>query len=367
MRAILTHPYFWPYVRRGAEREVHDIGVGLLRLGHEPWVLTGAPSGRPRRRRVDALPVTYVPVPHPASVRGRALSAETAFALPAAVAGAVTRADVVHCFHYGDGYGVVQGRRARRGGPAVILKLTGSVRPERIAPLRVDDRMLRTAIDRADAVWCNSTWAADELAAFGRRPDVVPAGVDVARFRPGISRAAEPTVLMASAATDPRKRIVDLLGAWPAVLDAVPAAKLVLAGDAPEALLAELPDTVRGSVRLLGRRTDAELAGDYADAWLTAAPAVHEALGLCVLESLACGTPVVAASSGAHPELVLPGAGRLVEPCDPEQLAAGIVDQLRDAPDAATQQACVAAAAPYSWDLVLPRIVDGYRSLSGMR
>ena len=52
-------------------------------------------------------------------------------------------------------------------------------------------------------------------------------------------------------------------------------------------------------------------------------PVVSEAAGLPVIEALACGTPVVASSVGALPELV-GGAGLLVEPRDPDRLAVAL-------------------------------------------
>jgi glycosyltransferase involved in cell wall biosynthesis len=71
-------------------------------------------------------------------------------------------------------------------------------------------------------------------------------------------------------------------------------------------------------------------------------PVVSEAVGLPVIESVACGTPVVASSVGALPELV-GAAGLLVEPRDPDRLAValrtiwaddrvhgGVVDAARD-------------------------------------
>ena len=43
-----------------------------------------------------------------------------------------------------------------------------------------------------------------------------------------------------------------------------------------------------------------------------------------VLESLACGTPVVATRVGGPPEFVTPGAGVLVDPLDEEAIAAAM-------------------------------------------
>ena len=52
-------------------------------------------------------------------------------------------------------------------------------------------------------------------------------------------------------------------------------------------------------------------------------PVVSEATGLPVIEAIACGTPVVASSVGALPELV-GGAGLLVGPRDPVRLAVAL-------------------------------------------
>ncbi len=52
-------------------------------------------------------------------------------------------------------------------------------------------------------------------------------------------------------------------------------------------------------------------------------PSISESAGLPAIESLAAGTPVIASAVGALPEIV-GGAGILVEPRDPDRLAAAI-------------------------------------------
>ncbi len=52
-------------------------------------------------------------------------------------------------------------------------------------------------------------------------------------------------------------------------------------------------------------------------------PSISESAGLSAIEALAAGTPVVASAVGALPEIVA-GAGILVEPRDPDRLAAAI-------------------------------------------
>lgn len=69
--------------------------------------------------------------------------------------------------------------------------------------------------------------------------------------------------------------------------------------------------------------TDAGRAALVHGARAAILPVVSEAAGLPVIEAIACGTPVVASSVGALPELV-GGAGLLVEPRDPDRLAVAL-------------------------------------------
>ncbi|HEV8545095.1 MAG TPA: glycosyltransferase [Candidatus Limnocylindrales bacterium] len=58
-------------------------------------------------------------------------------------------------------------------------------------------------------------------------------------------------------------------------------------------------------------------------------PAVSDSAGLSAIEAIACGTPVIASSVGALPEIV-GGAGILVEPRDPSRLASAIATIIAD-------------------------------------
>jgi glycosyltransferase involved in cell wall biosynthesis len=55
-----------------------------------------------------------------------------------------------------------------------------------------------------------------------------------------------------------------------------------------------------------------------------------EPFGRVIVEAMASGTPVVASNQGAGPELVTPETGRLVDPGDPERLAAAVDDLVAD-------------------------------------
>jgi glycosyltransferase involved in cell wall biosynthesis len=119
---------------------------------------------------------------------------------------------------------------------------------------------------------------------------------------------------------------------------------------------------LRGVVRHLGY-VHAEHRRDlYAGARLLVLPSFDEGFGLPVLEAMAMGVPVVAANRGALPE-VIGTAGLLINPDDPEELAAAIEHLLTDEAFAAE---CVsrglARAREFRWDAMAERVVDVYRA-----
>ena len=77
-----------------------------------------------------------------------------------------------------------------------------------------------------------------------------------------------------------------------------------------------------------GRVDDDELAALYRGARCLVFPSLYEGFGLPVLEAMACGTPVVTTRGGATEE-VAGGAAVLVDPLDPDAIAAGIAEAKR--------------------------------------
>jgi len=179
--------------------------------------------------------------------------------------------------------------------------------------------------------------------AAGVSPDrvvSVPAGVDTARFHPGVSGK---TVRDELGLTGPAVGLVanirgskghnDFLDAALMVRRQLPAARFVIVGDGVGF------DDVRRRVHDLSLATHVVMTGFRRDV-----PEVMAALDVLVLPStrseatsqvipqaLAVGTPVVATAVGGIPEIVRDGVtGRLVPPGKPDALAAAIVDMLSD-------------------------------------
>jgi len=103
-------------------------------------------------------------------------------------------------------------------------------------------------------------------------------------------------------------------------------------------------------VRLLGPIPDEGLPALYNLAKVFAFPSLVEGFGMPVLESMACGTPVVASRRGALPE-VGGSAVAWVEPEDEEAIATALADVLSDTDRAAgLRRAGLEKAQEFSWE-----------------
>lgn len=118
--------------------------------------------------------------------------------------------------------------------------------------------------------------------------------------------------------------------------------------------------------RRLGYVADADLPALYAGALALVMPSRYEGFGLPCLEAMACGTPVVAARSGALPETV-GEAGMLLDPDDGPAFADALLELAGD--EAAHARLAAAGrerAAGFSWgrtakltDEAIARVLEG--------
>ena len=98
--------------------------------------------------------------------------------------------------------------------------------------------------------------------------------------------------------------------------------------------------------RFAGYVPDADLPGLYAAASVFAYPSLYEGFGIPPLEAMACGTPVVASTRGALPE-VLGDAALLVDPLDEDALAEAL--QAAAADTGTLRRRGIERAARFSW------------------
>ena len=354
VRVALLHPSYWPEVRRGGERLVHDVARGMARRGHDVTVLA---SHRARTRVATEQGVrvvrSYRPPTKPLHRRGyeyHLTNVPTAFART--LAGGY---DVAHAFSLADAWAAVHAHTV--GGPPVVYSFIGIPTREWSTSARYRLPMALKAVRGSAAV----TVLSEAAAAHFRRqllrdPMVVPGSVSLEEFAVRRPPAAAPTLVCAASLSDPRKQGPLLLRAFEKLRRTRPDARLELVGVSdPHQGGAEL-NLPAGAVRR-ELRDDGALARAYAGATASVLASVEEAFGLVVVESFAAGTPVAGVRSGALAELLADQrVGALAEPGDEAGLLAAAMDRaLELGEDPATATVCREHAARYDESVVLPR------------
>ena len=200
----------------------------------------------------------------------------------------------------------------------------------------------RRSILEADVLLSVSDETSNAVRAqFGRECQRVRNGVDLKRFATSESdrrRARE--ILQIEAAdflvlsvggVEPRKNSLRCLDAVSAILSREPRCRWVVVGGASildhgeyrarfQARLERLPPDQRSRIELVGSVTEQQLLRYYRASDTLLCPSIQEGFGLCVLEALAAGTPVVASNRPPFTEYLSTDAAQLVNPEHVEHL-----------------------------------------------
>ncbi|HEV8480273.1 MAG TPA: glycosyltransferase family 4 protein [Candidatus Eisenbacteria bacterium] len=163
------------------------------------------------------------------------------------------------------------------------------------------------------------------------RISVSVCGLDHERYRPGGEKTAHPSVLYVGRLR--RYKGVDaLLDAFVRVRERLPEARLTVLGDGPHRTTLERRAAalqLGDNVTFTGFVPSAEKVQKLQSAWVSALPSPKEGWGLTVVESNACGTPVVASRSPGLVDSVRDGeSGILVPHGDATALADAILSVL---------------------------------------
>jgi glycosyltransferase involved in cell wall biosynthesis len=141
---------------------------------------------------------------------------------------------------------------------------------------------------------------------------------------------------------EPRKGVLDLIAAAPAIRAGSPGAEVVIVGDDPWGAFPDYLAQVRAAQDVVHVPWHDNAAGLMRHFDVLVAPSHQEPFGTVLSEAMAVGTPVVATRVGGLAEVVDDGVtGLLVEPGEPDALAAAVLEVLgrRDAMSAAARQA----------------------------
>ncbi|WP_406313517.1 glycosyltransferase family 4 protein [Streptosporangium sp. NBC_01639] len=228
----------------------------------------------------------------------------------------------------------------------------------------------RAAVRRASGVRVVSDGLRERAERFTRRPVAyVPSRVDTKLFFPAPDSYPKPIHLVMIGSLVRRKNHVTVLRAWPAVLEAVPGARLVILGEGPTR--SELRDLIfdlhiEQHVELRGPVPQTEVVSVLQQAHAVAHPAWSEGQPRAVLEAMACGLPVLCSDISAHREIVRPHVGRLLAAASVHDWAEAISTLLTD-PERARQMGRDArryVSEHHDFDLMINRFADFIQSVS---
>jgi glycosyltransferase involved in cell wall biosynthesis len=182
---------------------------------------------------------------------------------------------------------------------------------------------------------------------------VIHLGVDHERLRPGT--AAREDFLLYPARRWPHKNHERLFQALELLRREHPGLRLVLTGGGD---FSDVPEGVEAR----GHVSTAEVDDLMRRAAALVFPSLYEGFGLPPLEAMACGCPVASSDAGSLPEVV-GDAAYLFDPLDPEAIAAGVDEVLRNA--AEWSQRGIAHARRFSWEKTAREHDAVYGELTG--
>ena len=246
---------------------------------------------------------------------------------------------------------------ARSGKPSVYV-FQGVLHESDFARPRVRSLVMRAARE-CDTVTAYSDIAASEFTRItGIDCQAIEPGIDLRAFTPGGERHPTPAIFCAADPNEPRKRVALLVEAFRQLGRSDAELWLMNTGDA----------AIRSTpgVRIVDPGADRdELIRLYRSAWVSVLPAMREAFGLVVVESLACGTPALGMEDGGAVAGLVKARGSsalaigaIAEP-NPEALAAVLRAATQAPPGATTAAACRRRAEDFS----IERCADGYQAL----
>lgn len=326
--------------RGGGAAHVRDLVLGLDRACFSVQVAMPEDGGNVRREDFEAAQIPFHRVDIAAGFSLRAFQDIRRLA---------ARVDILHVHGARAAlFGRLAAASLGRRRPRIVYTIHGFAAPHypkpRRALLLAIEQALAPITDRFIAV----SWAErDALLAAGigslEKVKVVWNGIDVARFRDvAVNRAAQRSIfglphdapLITTLCRLYKPRDFDtLLRAFRHVAEAIPSARLLIAGDGPyrpqvESLIGGLG--LEDNVTLAGFRQDVPQILAASDIFVLST-ALWEGLPLTVLEAMALGLPVVASDVGGIAEAVRNmETGIIIPQKDPQALSEALLELLAD-------------------------------------
>ena len=371
MRIGIVCPYSWD-VPGGVQFHVRDLAEYLIKIGHEVSVLAPADEDTVLPPYVQSAG-RAVPVPYNGSV------ARLNF-------GFLSAARVRRWIHDG-GFEVLHVHEP--GTPSLSLLACWAATGPIVATFHTANPRSRamlagapivaSAMEKINARIAVSEYARRTLVEhMGGDAVVIPNGVDVGYFSalgprpewqtPRGQEADGGTIGFLGRFGEPRKGLSVLLDAFPAIVEARPRTRLLVAGrgDADEALRG-VPERVRGNIEFLGMVGDEDRGRLLRSVDVYCAPNTGgESFGIILVEAMSAAAPVLASNLDAF-SLVLEGgtAGVMFPNGDAAALAREALALLGDpARRTALRTAQSRAVRRYDWSVVAGDILSVYEMVT---
>lgn len=215
--------------------------------------------------------------------------------------------------------------------------------------------LLRNMLVNAVKIISPSKWQIDRLEKrFKDKTLIIPNGVDINLFRLNNTKKEKDVILFVG-------RYVELKGIKKilAVAKLTPQYKYWFVGWGELSKLMNLPN-----VTDLGMKSRDALVDLYNQATICVFPSHHEAFGIAGLESLSCGTPIIASKKGFSEFLEDEKEGLILEENNIEQLENSVISLMRDPKKRRSMQYnALRKVINYNWTEIIKKYYDLYEEI----
>lgn len=376
MKIAITCPHYWPYRRRGSAVYMYNLSKQLAFNGHEVDVITGKP-GKSRVVTYDHIKIHYLRYLINPLLNRLNIDRVHMFTVNCLNHFLKNKYDVIHCMYHPDGFTLSHLRKIKK---IKYIQLVPTVPFDfhwKHSP--IDPYMFGKAVKGADFCIAPSRYAQNYMIKNSNiKCELIPCGVDMEHFYPCRERETSvPRILCASALWDDRKKVPLLLKAFEMLLkEGTPAILQLAAETNPDTnmyLNSLVGSEVFKSVQILPTVTYKELPEFYSAASVTVLSSVSETFGMTLIESLACGTPIVGTKSGAIPEIINnPSIGNLFEideendSISVQNLYQALKKTIDTAKKPETVENCREHASQYDWKKVVKQMISLYERAVSM-
>ncbi|QOJ79302.1 glycosyltransferase family 4 protein [Infirmifilum lucidum] len=216
----------------------------------------------------------------------------------------------------------------------------------------------RVALGWADAITAVSRDVTEKYRRMGFSVNHVPNAIDLRDLPREAVRLYDRQVVYVGRLSK-EKGVLDLVKAF--LLHDVDA-DLLIVGDGPLRPLVDKLSARSPRIHVLGYRPRSEALKLLKGSDVFVLPSYHEGLSTALLEAMALRVPCVATRVGGNVELLEGGAGLLVEPGRPAELAERIRELLSDRrlAENLARTAYDRVVSRYNWDVVFQQYLDVY-------